>query len=191
MLRLGRSCLLAALLVCVTTPTLTEAATITFAGTLTEPNEVVALGTLDVATASLLTVTLTSAFDPVLSLFFVDPPSPDAWLTDSDQTDFSSGPYPLLPGRYRLTLSQWPNLFDPVTSAFEVADPEYFLRTFGCYYSAADGTCTDNPTYAGSLTLQAVPEPAALSLVALGVSALWRRRIRAHRAGNRRRRPSL
>jgi hypothetical protein len=191
MSRSGQSCLLAALLVCVTAPTRSEAAPITFSGTLSQPTEVVALGTLDVTTASLLTVTLTSAFDPILSLFLVDPPSPDDWLTDSDQTDFFSGSHPLLPGRYLLTLSQYPNYFDPVMSAFEVTDPADFLRDFGCYYSASDGTCTDNPTYGGSLSLQAVPEPATLSLVAVGVSAVWCRRRRPQpRAGNRRRCPS-
>lgn len=186
-----------------------QAAIITpLAGTLTAGTEIESLHAFTLTGPGELTLLLSTDFFAVATLF--GPivlgadgnalPGEAIYLNKyhflEDDTDFTTAglfqAFPLTrPGDYLLTLTQVDNYFnDNAPGGFERSGI-YFETEFGCRFLDEFG-CTDLEvgTYAGSLSLQTVPEPATVSLAVIGASALLSRRRVWQRHGNFRTRPS-
>lgn len=174
--------------------------TTTFNGTFTADNDV-ALISFGLSTTSLVTADITShlqtpaGFDPILTLF-------------SPGTDFMGGFDFLLedtaglisallgPGNYLLAITQYSNFYVPFQNRFDFDAAVNGAFTKALFDSNDTLACDDfiafdfntltpvcrTGAFAGSLTVQSIPEPATLSLLAVGAAAIAVRRQRRKRS---------
>ena len=182
-------------------PARSEAAPITLTGTFTQDSDVV-FAALTITETSELILDVTAGFMPIVTLFgpVTDPTQvliqnggvSYQWITDFTSFDDSIllNPAWTLQGdssgtQYLLALSQFPNYFDPIPSAgfpggfAAVNDPDFLRRDFPeCDgFVDAAGACGDGAYSAQfDAVSTSVPEPATLSLLALGGAALVARR---------------
>ena len=191
---------LVALVVCLgLLPARSEAALITFDAALTASGDIFFQPFITDG-PSLLNVSIQTGFFPVLTLFEADDSLPPEFEHDAfgyrfltefqsftDEITFDeafelNGP---AGSRYLLALSQQPYLFSPATGTFDSPSADYLelLESCGGFLNSANECGTGN--YAGSFTIDpaAVPEPATLSLVALGAATLALRRRRERGQG--------